>query len=107
MKNIRILTILSIILFIFFLPGCLNEMTGKEFKQIWDDAIYNSAVSYWYLGENNGYHYIQERWPSRFTIYKISVTEMIIKKKLKFTLNKKDWINLKRDDIEFLKLKHN
>jgi hypothetical protein len=89
------------------LIGCQeHELTGKELKDLLDVSLQHSAVSYWYMGKKDRYHYIQERWPikTRNKFYKISEVEIFVNKNLRYNKDKAEWINLKLGDIKFLKL---
>jgi hypothetical protein len=103
MEISKIRNIIIILLSIFSLLGCNNEISGIDINKILDDSINHSAVSYWYVGKKDGYHFVQERWPvSKNKIYKISENEINILINLAYTVNQSEWINLKIGDIEFI-----
>ena len=78
--------------------GCQKQISGYDFKNILDDSIHYSSVSYWYVGEKDGYHFIPERWPLPTTskIYQIPQNEISVLKDLEYTDDRSKWINLKK-----------
>lgn len=95
-----------LIFFMFLIGGCedrFTEIDASDFKTKWNDSIKHTALSWWYLGEKDGYYYILEKWPLKKYGYKINKENIVIKldspKKLAF--NETDWINLKKEHIKF------
>ena len=92
-----------ILLIILVLFGCGGEFSAIDFKRILDDSINHSSVSYWYAGEKNGYHFIQERWllSGENKTYRISNSEIEVTQSFEYTENQSEWINLKKGDVIF------
>lgn len=98
--------LIVLIFFIFLIGGCeerFAQINASDFKTKWDDSIKHTALSWWYLGEKDGYYYILEKWPIKKYGYKIDKKNIVIKldHPKKLTFNEPDWINLKKDLIDF------
>lgn len=47
---------------------------ASEFKQNWESANKNSAVSWWYFGETETSYFITEKFPLKHTSYEVPKT---------------------------------
>ena len=88
------------------LSGCEQEkeMSATELKQEWIESGMQSAVSWWYLGQQDNYHYILKKQPLESKLYKIRVNTLKInlEERLSFTQDQSKWINLKDGHLEFI-----
>lgn len=82
-----------------------DEVDASVFQAKLNEAFSNTAVSWWYLGEENGYYYFLEKWPLEQFGYKVSKQNLIIKvdPPLELTFDKDKWVNLKVWLVEFQK----
>ena len=95
-----------IIIMIYAFIGCINQnsqISGNDLKEIFAESESHSAVSYWYAGKKEGYHFIQERWPvpSKTKMFKIVQNQIRISKEMVYTKNQAEWLNLKKGDVVF------
>lgn len=101
----KIVTIIASIS-LLVLSGCqlkFDQVEPAQLERSWLDSFHHTAVSWWYLGEKEGFHYIIEKWPLKKNAYKVSKEYVNIKldKPLPFTKDQKQWINLKVGQLEF------
>lgn len=94
-----------IIIIAGFLVGCsfgFQEISGEELKEKLNGSIINSAVSYWYVKEDDSYYYIDEDWITNSNKYKISKEDIEIDLSFREERQKRgSKINLKNNDIMF------
>ncbi len=105
-KVSNLFRVLIFLLFLCLLGGCedrFTDISSSAFKVKWDDSIKHTALSWWYLGEKEGYYYILEKWPLEQHGYRINKEHIVINldHPKKFTLTESDWINLKKEHIDF------
>ncbi len=98
--------ILLAITTIVILGGCEEKFTkidSKELKIKWDDSVNHTAVSWWYLGENENFHFIVEKWIMEKNAYKIDKQQLdvLLNHPHKFIYNESEWINLKIHHLFF------
>ena len=89
----------------------LTASCGEDFKEvpistIEDEAkesAITTAVSWWYLGERDGYHYLVIKRPLDQRRYKVKTTELIINLSdhKELTFEESEWINLKFSQMKF------
>lgn len=51
---------------------------ASEFKQNWESANKNSAVSWWYVGETDSAYYLTEKYPFKRYSYEVPKTLIIL-----------------------------
>jgi len=93
--------ILMIALFLLF--GCVKEISKENFIEKWESSTTNSAVSWWYAGEDEAYYYLIEKWPSKSNALKVSKTHISLIDMESFPISKKKRINLKTNNIIYQK----
>jgi len=79
MRKLKFIILLS---FLFIaLSGCKGPtpIDGKLLKEKWVASSQNSAVSWWYLGENKEQYFISEKWPTEEVVYIVSKDMVMIK----------------------------
>jgi len=86
--------------------GCaknFRKIDSNEFQYKFEDSINHSAVSWWYLGENDDFYFIIEKWPFKARAYKIDKNQVyfFIGKPKKLTFVVWEWVNLKRHHVSF------
>lgn len=91
---------------LMFLNGCgenFREVTAREFKSIWEDSLTDSAVSWWYVGDKNGYSNFIEKRPLKTEKYAVRAAESDLKAEylFPFTQDNEKWLNLKTHHFEF------
>lgn len=96
--------ILLVTLLVITLSGC-NEATpieGEVFKEKWTTSNMQSAISWWYLGENEEQYFIAEKWPTKKNIYSISKHSITINDVEAFRFNSGiEPVNLKNNNVVF------
>ncbi len=105
---IKIFIIFLLISIIFIIIGCaknFRQIDSKEFQEKFEDSINNSAVSWWYLGENDDFYFIIEKWIFEVKTYKIDKNQLniFIEKPKKITFVVWQWVNLKHHHVSFKK----
>lgn len=100
------ITAATLITGLILLNGCSNdfrEVTAQEFQTIWESSLTDSAVSWWYVGENNGYNNFIEKRPFSTEKYAVRATESGLKTEYKFPLTQdsEKWLNLKTYHFKF------
>lgn len=106
-KYLRALTYkLVLVLFVTTIASCKEDFKDVDASSIrvkLEESIKHTAVSWWYIGEENEYYYIVEKWPFEQYRYKVSKKEISIniKPPKKLNTDKSTWINLKIDNIVF------
>ena len=97
----------SIILFtllLIALSGCKEPtpLDSEIFKEKWSSSSQHSAISWWYLGEDNEQYFIAEKWPTKEAIYSITKNAIIINGIKAFQFNSGiEPVNLKNNNVAF------
>jgi hypothetical protein len=87
------------------LSACTREQpVGTiEFIDMWSGSVSNSAVSYWYEGENRGRHVIVEKWPGKSITYHVEKSRVrIVGIYGVFSGSDETSLNLKQENIEII-----
>ena len=103
-KKIAYLIVLTALIVVVGCGERFSEIDAAELKLKWSNNNKDTALSWWFLGEKNGYHYIMEKRPLENHGYMVSRKDIVIRLKdpAKLTLDEDDWSNLKTDDIVFI-----
>lgn len=101
-----IILAIALTLLIINTYGCsktFRQIDSNEFQYKFEDSINHSAVSWWYLGENDDFYFILEKWPFKVRAYKINKNQVniFIGKPKKLTFVVWEWVNLKRHHVSF------
>jgi hypothetical protein len=97
-------SILSLIIYLYLvlLSGCNKEVSinGEQFANKWKSSEMNSAVSWWYLGENEDHYFVSENIPLEENIYEVpkSAVSIIGIDPFKYKSGKKP-VNLKINNV--------
>ena len=72
--------ILPVVLLLLASSGCkeATQIDGAEFAEKWTTSDKHSAISWWYLGEDENQYFIAEKWPTKKDIYSISKDVIVI-----------------------------
>lgn len=85
-----------------FLAACnpkLVSINSDDLNKKLNESHQNSAVSWWYLGEKDSFHYIVEKYPFQASYYKIEKANFPFKFSYKkLTYDEEVWINIKSKD---------
>ena len=106
-KLMRTLASVSMSLFLLFADsackGDFEEVEASLIQSRLEESIKHSAVSWWYLGEKDGYHYILEKWPLERNRYKVNKKSLHIEigAPKELTFDKSEWVNLKVEQVQF------
>ncbi len=104
MKRRPILAIASLV------PVLMTLGCGEAFEEVPISTIEGeakesrmaTAVSWWYLGERDGHHYLVIQRPLDHRRYTVKTTELAINLSPKeLTFEESQWINLKFDHMKF------
>jgi len=97
MKTKKIILIITL----FFLLGCVKEISKEDFIKKWESSKTNSSVSWWYAGEDGAYYYLIEKWPTKSNALKISKVHISLIAIESFPMSKRKRINLKTKNINY------
>jgi hypothetical protein len=104
MKRRHVLSIASLVPFLLML-GCGEAFEEVPISTIEDEAKASrmaTAVSWWYLGESDGYYYLVVKRPLDHRRYKVKTTELVITSSPKeLAFEESQWINLKFEQMKF------
>lgn len=82
-----------------FLTACNPKpviINSDDLNKKLNESHQNSAVSWWYLGEKDSFHYIVEKYPFQASYYKIEKVNSPFKFSYKeLTFDEEAWINIK------------
>lgn len=69
-----------VIFLIMLVVSCQDhhEVSGLQFARIWQDAYSDSGISWWYLGEDRDFFYLQTQSPDSETAYKVPKSAVVI-----------------------------
>ena len=85
-----------------FLAACNPtpvSINSDDLNKKLNESHQKSAVSWWYLGEKDSFHYIVEKYPFQASYYKIEKTNSPFKFSYKkLTFDEEVWINIKAKD---------
>ena len=56
----------------------IEEVSAAELRQRWQDSDKNSAVAWWYCGQEQGFRFFVEEWPDRRIGLKVEAAEVRI-----------------------------
>ncbi len=98
------LRIFCIILILFAVTACIEDFKIIEAEQLleqWEKTDIDTAASWWYLGQDDGYHYIVHKWPLKKLKYRVSTEDIMIimDEPLLLSEGKRNWVNLKQGQI--------
>lgn len=106
-KLMRTLASVFMSLFLLFAvsacKGDFEEVDTSLIQSRWEESIKHSAVSWWYLGEKDGYHFIVEKWPLERHRYKVNKKNLHIEigAPKELTFDKNEWVNFKVGQVQF------
>ena len=85
--------------------GCtlrFREVESNELEKAWLASNEDSAVSWWYLGEEGDFEYFVRKTPLKKEGYKIAVggVRLTIERR-PLTFRRDEWVNLKVGHLEF------
>jgi hypothetical protein len=104
MTRRHMLSIASLVPVLMML-GCGEAFEEVPISTIEDEAKESrmtTAISWWYLGERDGYHYLVIKRPLDHRRYKVKTTELAINLNPKeLTFEESQWINLKFEQMKF------
>lgn len=55
-----------------------QPVDGLEFARVWQNSYADTAISWWYLGEDEDNFYLEEQWPDRETQYMVPKDFIVI-----------------------------
>lgn len=89
-----------------FLAGCSSaeSIDAVRFQQLWVQAKNDSAVSWWYQGEDRESYYLIQQYPFHDNLYQVSKEGVALRgvdPKPYGSLSQP--LNLKRDNVAFTK----
>ena len=96
--------ILPVVLLLLASSGCkeAKQIDGSEFAEKWTISDKHSAISWWYLGEDENQYFIAEKWPTKNSIYSISKGVIIVNDIEAFAYDSgKEPVNLKNHNVKF------
>ena len=96
--------ILLVTLILLAALGCkeATPLDGAEFKEKWTTSDKHSAISWWYLGEDENQYFIAEKWPTKKNIYRISKNVILVKGIAAFKYDSgKEPVNFKIHNVTF------
>ncbi|HOO46528.1 MAG TPA: hypothetical protein PLM29_09885 [Deltaproteobacteria bacterium] len=100
----NIIYILLVVLSLLVITGCKEPaaIDGNAFKDLWQESVQHSAISWWYVGETDSHFFIAEKWPTKYTIYQLSKNEITLIGIKPFQPKSGfEPVNLKSDNITF------
>lgn len=89
------------------LAGCtgpdFTTITAEPLRERWEASMQDSAVGWWYAGENDEHYYLVETRPLEQHAYMVSKEDVELSgvERKALSRNDADWSNLKRDQIRF------
>ena len=91
---------------VILLAGCSSDesIDAVRFQQLWVQAKNDSAVSWWYQGEDEEFYYLIQQYPFHNNLYQVSKEGVALRgvvPKPYGSLSQP--LNLKRDNVEFTK----
>ena len=98
-----------LLLVVFLLSvGCESsepeQLSKRQLRSLMIDSLNNSSEGWWYLGSNDGLHYILIKRPAESRIYTVLDKEVLIKlEKFKYAANQNKRSKLKLSKIKLLK----
>lgn len=100
-----------------FVPWCLlwpllffvacqprfEEVAPPALERAWNESMRNSADRWWYLGAQDGFHFLVQEKPLRKKGFKVSTDRVRVLpgSSVVFSNRHEDWINLKVGQIQF------
>ncbi len=97
------LTILVLCCCLFSACTSAQPEGTSEFIDSWSKSDRNSAVSFWYTGEDKGRYVIVEKWPTKSVTYHVDKTRVrIVGVYGIFSDREEVSLNLKQENIEIL-----
>jgi hypothetical protein len=104
MKRRHLLSIASLVPLLLML-GCGEAFEQVPISRIEDEAKESrvaTAVSWWYLGGGDGYHYLMIKRPLDHRRYKVKTMELVINlSPMELTFEESQWMNLKFEQMKF------
>ena len=95
---------LATIAIAFLVASCKEAvpLDKTTFQVKWEDSVNHTAVSWWYLGENQENYFVAERGPTVEAVYSIGKQAIHINGIELFEFDTgKNPINLKFENVEF------
>lgn len=102
----KVATLFAMFLLLPGISSCadaFDEVDAKLVQQKLAESVKHTAVSWWYAGQDDDFHYIVEKWPMEQMRYKVRKDDVQIDIEVPMgaVLNESDWINLKTTNIQF------
>ena len=99
----RSLTIVVLSCYLFSACTSVQPEGTNEFIESWNNSAGNSAVSFWYTGEDQGHYVIVEKWPTRSATYHVDKARVRIVGVVGIFSDRDEIsLNLKQENIEIL-----
>lgn len=88
-----------------FLSACndLEPVSGLQFARVWQDSYADTAASWWYVGEDEEYFYLEQKWPDREDSYMVPKSFIVISGIVRTPGGKPQApVSLSRNNLEFM-----
>ena len=96
----------GIILALALLLAACNDiqpLSGLQFARVWQDSYTDATISWWYLGEDEEYFYLQEKWPDGEAQYTVPKSFIVISGIARTRDGKsREPVNITRNNLEFM-----
>lgn len=102
-RAVRILAGLAVLVTMACRPE-FETIRGAELKVRWERSLRDTAVSWWYAGQDSEYHYFLEKRPLAERGFRVPRPEVNLADSVQMPLthDSASWINLKVGDIQFV-----
>jgi hypothetical protein len=89
------------------LVGCqprFETIGAQELRERWGRSRVDSAVSWWYLGQEGGYEHFVEKRPLEVRRMRVRSSEIDLDEGMRreFTEDPEEWVNLEMEDLHFV-----
>jgi hypothetical protein len=80
-----------------------QEVSTARFSALWQESYNNTAATWWYLGEDEAYFFLEEKTPVEVRSYKVpkDSIELIDINRVKHGKSEEP-VNLKVQNVEFM-----
>ena len=97
----RVILLVLVLLLVACEDG--QEVSARRFAGIWQESYNNAAISWWYLGEDEKFFYLEEKRPSEEQLYKVPKSHIVINGIVRVRHGKsKKPVSLKTRNVEFM-----
>lgn len=80
-----------------------QEVSAQRFAGIWQESYSNAAISWWYVGEDENFFYLEEKRPLEEQLYMVPKSHIVINGIVRVRHGKsKKPVSLEAHNIEFM-----